>query len=139
MWQYKCSSEFSWNCVMLHLTKMASYLNFDAMSVNIYIIGMYIKIIDVHLWVVQAPLVYMKTVICHSYSKTNEMHVFLKLFILVKHSTCFGRSFRPSTGAQDCSYSNRQMSDGRKERPKHVVCFTRINNLRNTCISLVLL
>ena len=26
-----------------------------------------------------------------SYSKTNKMHQFLKLFILVKHSTCFGR------------------------------------------------
>jgi hypothetical protein len=27
------------------------------------------------------------------------MHLFLKLFILVKHSTSFGRSFRPSSGA----------------------------------------
>jgi hypothetical protein len=26
-----------------------------------------------------------------------------------KHSTCFGRSFRPSSGAQDCTYSNRQL------------------------------
>jgi hypothetical protein len=46
-----------------------------------------------------------------SYSTTNKMHLFLKLFILVKHSTCFGRSFRPSSGAQDCTYSNRHMSD----------------------------
>jgi hypothetical protein len=29
-----------------------------------------------------------------------------KLFILVKHSTCFGRSFRPSSGVQNCVYSN---------------------------------
>jgi len=39
------------------------------------------------------------------------MHLFLTLFILVKRSTCFGRSFRPSSGAQDCTYSNRNMSN----------------------------
>ena len=31
---------------------------------------------------------------------------YLKLFILVKRSTCFGRSFRPSSGAQNCAYNN---------------------------------
>ena len=31
---------------------------------------------------------------------------YLKLFILVKRCTCFGRSFRPSSGAQNCVYSN---------------------------------
>jgi hypothetical protein len=31
---------------------------------------------------------------------------YLKLFILVKRSTCFGPSFRPSSGAQNCVYSN---------------------------------
>jgi len=31
---------------------------------------------------------------------------YLKLFILVKRSTCFGRPFRPSSGAQNCVYSN---------------------------------
>ena len=31
---------------------------------------------------------------------------YLKLFILVKRSTCFRRSFRPSSGAQNCVYSN---------------------------------
>jgi hypothetical protein len=36
---------------------------------------------------------------------------FSKIFILVKHSTCFGRSSRPSSGAQDSTYSNRHMSD----------------------------
>jgi len=30
------------------------------------------------------------------------MHLFLKLFILVKRCTCFGRSFRQSSGAQNC-------------------------------------
>jgi hypothetical protein len=31
---------------------------------------------------------------------------YLKLFIFVKRSTCFGRSFHPSPGAQNCTYSN---------------------------------
>jgi hypothetical protein len=31
---------------------------------------------------------------------------YLNLFILVKRSTCFGRSFRPSSGAQNCVHSN---------------------------------
>ena len=42
---------------------------------------------------------------------TNKMHLFLKLFILVKRSTCFGRSFRPSSGAQNWTYGNRHMSN----------------------------
>jgi hypothetical protein len=40
---------------MLHLTEMASFLNFDAVSVKVYVIGMYIKIIDVQLRVLQVP------------------------------------------------------------------------------------
>jgi hypothetical protein len=47
----------------------------------------------------------------YSYSKTNQMHEFLKIIILVEHSTCFGRSFCPSSGAQDCAYSNGHMSN----------------------------
>jgi len=39
---------------MLHLTEMASFLNFDAVSVCTYVIGMYIKIIDLQLRVLQA-------------------------------------------------------------------------------------
>ena len=31
---------------------------------------------------------------------------YLKLFIFVKRSTCFGRSFRPSSGVENCVYSN---------------------------------
>jgi len=31
---------------------------------------------------------------------------YLKLFILVKRSACFRPSFRPSSGAQNCVYSN---------------------------------
>jgi len=47
----------------------------------------------------------------YSYSTTNKMHLFLKLFIRVKRSTCFGRSFRPSSRAQNCTYGNRHMSN----------------------------
>jgi len=32
-------------------------------------------------------------------------------FILKRRSTCFGRSFRPSSGVQDCIYSNRHLSN----------------------------
>ena len=31
-------------------------------------------------------------------------------FILEWHSTCFGRSLRPSSGVQDCTYCNRHLS-----------------------------
>jgi hypothetical protein len=31
---------------------------------------------------------------------------YLKLFILVKRSTCFRLSFRPSPGVQNCVYNN---------------------------------
>jgi len=39
------------------------------------------------------------------------MNLFLKLFILVKRSTCFGWSFRPSSGAQNYTCGNRHMSN----------------------------
>ena len=32
-------------------------------------------------------------------------------FILEWHSACFGWSFRPSSGVQDCTYSNRHLSN----------------------------
>jgi len=32
-------------------------------------------------------------------------------FILEWHSKCFGRSFRPSSGVQDCTYSSRHTSN----------------------------
>jgi len=44
-------------------------------------------------------------IVIYSYSTTNKMHL-LPQIILVQHSTCFGRSFRPSSGAQNCVYSN---------------------------------
>jgi len=33
------------------------------------------------------------------------------LFYLEQHSTCFRRSFRPSSGVQDCTYCNRHLSN----------------------------
>ena len=50
-------------------------------------------------------------IVVYSYSTTNKIDPFLKLFILVKRSTCFARSLPPSTGAQDCTHSNRHMSN----------------------------
>jgi len=66
---------------------------------------------------------------------------FHNLFISVTRSTCFGRVFRPSSGAQNCTYSVRYLSDqyltlyvqfwapgdGRKNRPKRVERVTEIN------------
>ena len=70
---------------------------------------------------------------------------FHNLFISVRHSTCFTQFFRPSSGAQNCTYSFRYWSDkyltlyvqfwvpddGRKNRLKHVECLTEINKLWN--------
>ena len=50
-------------------------------------------------------------IVMYSYSTTNKIHLFLKLFIIVKGSTCFGRSFPPSSGAQNCIYGNSLMSN----------------------------
>ena len=45
------------------------------------------------------------------YSKTKQIHQCLIFILLEKHSTCFGRSSRPSSGVQDCTYSNTHMSN----------------------------
>jgi hypothetical protein len=100
-------------------------------------------------------------IVIYSYNKANKMHPFLKLFILVKH--CMFRTIFPSIirssrlhiqqQASAASSTEQQLfyiclllnvqswapDDGRKDRPKHVECFTRTNNLRNRCILLVLL
>jgi hypothetical protein len=85
-----------------------------------FIIGIYIKqhiFLYTHslyyiIYIINEYLIYTQWdefVQIYSYSKTNKMHLFCKLFILVKHSACFERSFRPS-GAQDCTYNKRHMS-----------------------------
>ena len=37
--------------------------------------------------------------------------MFHNLYISVRRSTCFGRFFRPSLGAENCTYSVRHLSD----------------------------
>ena len=49
-------------------------------------------------------------IVIHFYSKTNQMHNIWNLFILERHSTCFGRFLRPSSRVQDCAYSIRYIS-----------------------------
>ena len=115
---------------------------------------------------------YRKTECCshvttYFYSKTNQTHQCIKFILFLKwHSTCFGRSFRPSSGVQDCTVhtatcicqtdtavcllASRQQylllyvqswtpDDGRKDRPKHVEChFQNKINLIRCSIWLVL-
>ena len=70
---------------------------------------------------------------------------FHSLFISVRRSTCFRRVFRPSSGAQNCTYNVRYLSgqyltlyvqfwvpdDGRKTRLKHVERLIGIKKLWN--------
>jgi len=84
--------------------------------------------------------------IVNIFPKYNQQDVtLLHLFISVKCSTSFRRVFRPSSGAQNCTYSARYLSDqyltlyvqfwapdnGQKNRLKHVHHFTEINKLSN--------
>jgi len=46
------------------------------------------------------------------FSEYNQQDAtFLNLFISIRGSTCFRRFFRPSSGAQNCTYSVRYLSD----------------------------
>jgi len=46
------------------------------------------------------------------FSEYNQQDAtFFNLFISVRCSTCFRRVFRPSSGAQNCTYSVRHLSD----------------------------
>ena len=84
--------------------------------------------------------------IANVFAKYNQqVATFLNLVIPVRRATCFRRFFRPSSGAQNCTYSVRYLSDqyltlcvqfwapddGRKNRLKHVERLTEINKLRN--------
>jgi len=83
--------------------------------------------------------------ILHIFSEYNQQDAtFLNLFISVRRSTCFGRVFRPSSGAQNCTYSVRYLSDrycylllaagssnGRKTHLNHAERLTEKNKLRN--------
>jgi len=95
-------------------------------------------------------------IVIYFYSKTTEMHQFLKFILFWNNTVRFRRSFRPSSGFQDCTYSNRYMSNRYcyllavctvlnsrwwTERPSETcrVLFQSKINLRNWCIQLVLL
>jgi len=50
--------------------------------------------------------------IANIFSEYNQQDaMFLILFISVRRSTCFRRFFRPSSGAQNCTYRVRYLSD----------------------------
>ena len=38
------------------------------------------------------------------------MHQYIKFILLQSLFTCFGQSYRPSSGVKDCTYCNRNMS-----------------------------
>ena len=48
-----------------------------------------------------------------SFLQQNQLDIpmYQIYFIFEWHSTCFGRSFRPSSGVQDCTYSNMHLSN----------------------------
>jgi len=95
--------------------------------------------------------------IANIFTEYNQQDAkFHNLFISVGRCTCFRRVFRPSSGAQNCTYSVRYLSDqccylllawsdkyltlyvqfwapddGRKTRLKHVARPTEINKLWN--------
>ena len=79
--------------------------------------------------------------ICRVQPTRRNVSQFIYLFIPVRRSTCFRRGFRPSSGAQNCTYSVRYWfdkyltmyvqfcapDDGRKNRLKYVERLTEIN------------
>ena len=93
------------------------------------------------------------------------MQRFSNLLISIRRCTCFRRFFRPSSGAQNCTYSVMHLSDrycyvllaagssnglalyvqfcapddGRKNRLKHVERLIEINKFEKRCILLVVL
>ena len=91
-------------------------------------------------------LAFMSPCIANIFAENNQQAaMFHNLFISVRHSTCFRWFFRPSSGAQNCTYSIRYLSDqyltlyvqfwapddGRKNHLKHVEHPTVINKLWN--------
>jgi len=44
-------------------------------------------------------------IVIYLYSKPNQMHQCIKFILFWNTSTCFGWSFRPSSGVRDCMYS----------------------------------
>ena len=61
--------------------------------------------------VLQFLLLSNKITAMDSQSTTNKMQNFSNALISVRCCTCFRRVFRPSSGAQNCTYSVRHLSD----------------------------
>jgi len=96
-------------------------------------------------WLIQVwlNLTFIGPCIANIFAKFNQQDAsFHNLFISVRRSTCFRRFFRPSSRAQNCTYSIRYWSDkyltlyvqfwapddGQKNHLKHVERLTEINN-----------
>jgi len=94
----------------------------------------------------QQYLIFIGPCIANIFAQYNKQDAtFHNLFISVRHTTCFRRVFRPSSGAQHCTYSDRYWSykyltlyayfwapnDGRKNRLTHVERLTEINKFWN--------
>ena len=58
----------------------------------------------------RSVVVFSRVWLCKLFSEYNQQ-CFSNLFISVRRSTCFRRFFRPSSGAQNCTYSARHLSD----------------------------
>ena len=50
-------------------------------------------------------------ILIYFYSKTNKMHQRIKFILFWNDTTCFRRSFHPSSGVHDCTYSSRHLFD----------------------------
>jgi len=98
---------------------------------------------------VKTFLMFIGPCVANIFAEYNQQYTkFLNLFISVRRSTCFEQCFRRSSGALNCMYSVRHLSDHqelktahtlqfrapddrRKHRSKHVERLTEINKLRN--------
>jgi len=83
---------------------------------NLFYFGMTLYVFRaVFLSIIRSPRLYIQQQayvkqILHQF-QTDTAPMYQIYFILEWHSTCFVRSFRPSSGVQDCTYSNRYMSN----------------------------
>jgi len=65
---------------------------------------------EIHKW--EISLTFIGPCIANIFAEYNQQDAtFHNLFISVRRCTCFRRFFRPSSGAQNCTYSVRYLSD----------------------------
>ena len=111
---------FSWtsSCIHIHLTKCVLNPNFLKIrlrrtfrDVPIALVGesLCLKIGHHNFFPI---LTFISTCIANIFSEYNQQDVmFPSLIISIRRSTCFRRFFRPSSAAQNCTYSVRHLSD----------------------------